>query len=157
MDLQKRIEEIASEYLESDLHFLAEVSLSHQKTEGHRKVLVLLDGDQGVSIEDCAKLSRKIGARIEEENIFGSAYTLEVSSPGVDYPLKSQRQFAKNIGRSIRVRTKNGEDTKGELLACDDQSVTLVLKKKNKKQQVTEEVNIKLEEIEKAIVLVSFK
>jgi ribosome maturation factor RimP len=85
--------------------FLVEVIVADKVK---KKIMVLLDGDKGVDIDECAKVSRQLGEIIEAENIIEDAYLLEVSSPGLDFPLKLQRQYVANIGRNLKVETSSG-------------------------------------------------
>lgn len=151
--LKESIFELAQGYLEDEKHFIVDVVISEGK--GPKKVLVLLDGDEGVNIDDCANLSRSIGHEIEEKNLIEDAYRLEVSSPGLDHPLASDRQYKKNIGRTVKVTLNDGKSIKGELLAFDKENLTLGIEK-GKKKEKTEEV-IPMSTIKKTIIQISFK
>ncbi|MEP2773181.1 MAG: ribosome assembly cofactor RimP [Fulvivirga sp.] len=155
MNLEDKIKEIANKHLADKSHFVVDVNISTRK--GPSKVLVLLDGDEGVNIDDCADLSRAISAELEENDTMESAYTLEVSSPGVDYPLTLGRQFQKNIGRQVKVTKEDGKDIKGELKAYNDKSITLQKEKGKGKKKEIEEIEIPLQDIKKTIVQISFK
>lgn len=155
MDLKDSIKALAEDNLTDNSHFVVDVVLSD--SAGPRKVLILLDGDNGVTIDDCVSLSRKVGHILEEEEMIASAYRLEVSSPGVDYPLVLARQFAKNVGRTVRVVKNDGKELKGVLLKADDSILTINKEIKKGKRIHREEVEIPLSEIEKTIVQVSFK
>ncbi len=155
MNLEDKIKEIANKHLADDSHFVVDVNISTRK--GPSKVLVLLDGDEGVNIDHCADLSRAISNELEEQDIMESAYTLEVSSPGVDYPLTLGRQFQKNIGRQVKVTREDGKDIKGELKAYSDKSITLGKEKGKGKKKEIEELEIPLQDIKKTIVQISFK
>ncbi|MBU2915775.1 ribosome maturation factor RimP [Reichenbachiella agariperforans] len=119
------------------------------------KVIILIDGDQGVPIEVCAKISRTISRRIDEELDLQDPLTMEVSSPGLDHPLKMHRQYVKNIGKSVRVNLNDQSQVEGELTEVSEDAITLVVTTDKKK--VVENREIKFSEISKTIVLVSFK
>ena len=85
------------------------------------------------------------------------AYVLEVSSPGLDHPLASLRQFKKNVGRKLRVRLKSGSQIEGNLQVVNEAAIVLAAESKEKKKKVVEEKEISFADIEKANVLVSFK
>ncbi len=156
MELQSTIESIAEQHLANDKHFLVDVSVSAKK--GPTKVLILLDGDEGISIDDCVALSRKVSLSIEEQDLITSAFTLDVSSPGLDHPLKLIRQYEKNIGRTVRVMTLDGEEVEGELNTVSKDTITVMKKKKKGKKAMEDpQVIIAFEEIKKTNVLVSFK
>lgn len=155
MELTDRIKDIAESHLKDEAHFIVDV-ISKGIT-GKTKFLILLDGDKGINIDDCAELSRKVAADIELEDLVEYAYILEVSSPGLDHPIKLKRQYIKNIGRNLSVRLQNGEELKGELLSINDNTLEILKEKKVQKKKEVEPVTILLNEIEKAKVLVSFK
>lgn len=153
MDLKERIQEIATRHLKSDDHFVVDVVLSVSK--GPTKVLILLDGDKGINIDDCAALSRAVGGEIEENGIIDSKYTLEVSSPGVDFPLSQERQYIKNLGKLVKVTKNDGTVIEGTLKGFADERITLSKKIKKDKDETVEE--IPLSDVKKTIVQISFK
>lgn len=155
MDLKEQIIKIAENHLTDESHFLVDVVIS--TTKGPKKVLVLLDGDQGVTIDDCADLSRAIGNDLEERSLIEEAFRLEVSSPGVDYPLQSVRQYKKNIDRSVKITPKEGKDIKGVLKFADENKVVVDQEVKKGKKIEHKEVEIPMSEINKTIVQISFK
>lgn len=122
------------------------------------RVVILVDGDQGVSIERCSEISRYVGFMIEEENLIESAYTLEVSSPGVDHPLMQERQYPKHVGRTLSVMLTNNTKKEGKLVSVQASTITLeeIVKEKGKKAQ-TLEVEVPFTDIKEAKVIVSFK
>lgn len=128
------------------------------KMHSNGKLEVLVDGDQGISIQDCAAISRHVGFRLEEEDAIPHAYRLEVSSPGIDRPLNTERQYRKNIGRLAQVSLRDGTIRTGKLLEVADESVAIVetIKEKGKKA-VEQQQTIPLENITTIKVLISFK
>lgn len=157
MKLEEQIIEIANGFLKDDSFFIVDV-ISKAAT-GRQKILVLLDGDNGVTIDDCAQLSRSLGHHIEENEIMDNAYVLEVSSPGLDHPIKLFRQFKKNVDRNFKLVLNEGEVVKGRLKEATENDLLLELEssKKNKKNDEPSELRVAMSEIEKANVLVSFK
>lgn len=84
---------------------------------GNRMLLrVTIDKDDGVTLDDCEKFSRNLGSLLEIEDPIQSAYTLEVSSPGLDSPLTTLKDFEGNIGRLVRVITKEKIDNQNFFL-----------------------------------------
>ena len=71
---------------------------------------IFIDGKQGVSIDDCASVSRQVGTFLEVEDIIQHAYTLEVSSPGVERPLKRLEDFVRFSGRKVRIKLRDPVD-----------------------------------------------
>jgi ribosome maturation factor RimP len=122
----------------------------------NRKVQVLIDGDQGVTIEQCAALSRHLSATLDEQEVFSDAWNLEVSSPGVDMPLRWPRQYAKHIGRRLQIVGADDKELIGRLEEVSETGIRLLAEKKEKKKVLTEEITVPFENIKKTIVLVSF-
>ena len=128
------------------------------KMQSNGKLEVLVDGDNGISIQDCAAISRYVGFRLEEENTIPHAYRLEVSSPGIDRPLNTVRQYRKNIGRTIEVLQEDGITKTGVLADVAEDSITIMeaIKEKGKKT-VEHQRTISLGNITTIKVLISFK
>lgn len=122
------------------------------------KLSILVDGDQGISIQDCAAISRHVGFHLEENEIIKTAYNIEVSSPGVDTPLELERQFIKNIGRRVHVKLKEGKKHEGELLSYTSEGVVIkeLIKEKGKKTKEQESF-FDIDNIVETKVLISFK
>lgn len=154
---EKKIRELAESLLTDKTHFLVAVEISTTGGRG-RKVRILMDGDEGISIDDCVALSRALGEQIEEKGLMDDdAYTLEVSSPGLDHPLESVRQYRKNIGRGLKVIRIDGKEVRGTLSVVRGNSIVLESKKgKGKKAEMVKE-EIPLAEIKKSLVQISFK
>lgn len=92
---------------------------------------VFLDKDGGVEIEDCSLLSHKLGQLLDEQDPIPQAYMLEVSSPGLDRPLKKQADFIKYAGRLVRVKTfapiDNQKEFIGELKGLEGDDIVLTV------------------------------
>jgi ribosome maturation factor RimP len=117
------------------------------------KIEVYIDSDTVLNLRNCQRISRHLEHLIEENGWLGEKYTLEVSSPGVDRPLKLHRQYKKNIGRRIRVINDEDETMEGKLTAVTEDSITVIKKEKKKE----EELILPIDKIKKAKILVSFK
>ncbi len=155
-ELKRSIQEIVEKHLPDDNHFVVEVNLSEKSGKTHLGILV--DSDAGVTIQACAKLSRAVSEELEAKEMMPEAYVLEVSSPGVDYPLSSKRQYQKNINRELKITMTSGEEVTGKLLEVSDTEVKISVKKKEKgKKAIEEEVQIPFDKMKKSIVQVSFK
>jgi ribosome maturation factor RimP len=154
MNIEKRVIELVEEKIADrpDL-FLVDV---HMHVSGILSILV--DGDNGVAISDCVAISRHVGFHLEEENTIEQAYRLEVSSPGIDTPLKSFRQFQKNINRSLKIKMTGGNTKEGKLIHVEETGITIQesVKEKGKKAEIIDTV-IPFEDISETVVLVSFK
>lgn len=86
--------------------------------------------DAGISLDDCTRVSRAIGPLLEVEDPIGKAYHLEVSSPGLDRPLTTSRDFERNMGQKVTIIFKVGEETRnvtGLIAGVDDIKVTITV------------------------------
>ncbi|MBF9253505.1 ribosome maturation factor [Pontibacter sp. 172403-2] len=140
---------------ESDL-FIVDVTVSD--TPVRPKITVLADGEQGITIDQCATISRRINAKIVE--VFGEeiSYVLEVSSPGVDFPLTQPKQYQRNVGRSLKVKLQDGAEKTGKLEEVTESGIGLLEEVKQKGKKATHvPVQIPFGEIVKANVVISFK
>ena len=153
MDLEDEIRERTTSILTSG-QFVVDVTVSARR--GPRKILVVVDGEQGVNIDDCALVSRKLLEVIEEERLIGDSYTLEVSTPGIDQPLKLKRQYYKNLGRRMKIRLQD-KTVEGKLAGVADDSIDLIQEEGTGKNKEETTVRIPFSSIDKAFVLVSFK
>jgi ribosome maturation factor RimP len=153
MDLVDEIKTIVQERLTEE-QFLVDVILTARK--GPKKLMVIVDSDQGFNIDDCAELSRHLSKVLDERNLVDDNYMLEVTTPGVDFPLKFNRQYRKNLGRSLKVKFRDGT-IEGKLTMATDDSITLETETGSGKKKEVKSMIIPIAEIEKAFVLVSFK
>jgi ribosome maturation factor RimP len=154
-DLKHVILDLVEKHLPDAEHFIVEVKV--ERVADKTKVLVLVDADQGMTIAACAKLSRALSGELETNELIEEAYTLEVSSPGLDYPLTEKRQYLKNQGRSLKVYLQSGEEILGKLKEVEELGIKLGVTKKEKgKKSVEEERMVSFTEIKKSIVQVSF-
>jgi ribosome maturation factor RimP len=154
MDLVEEIRNLATGNLSPD-KFVVEVLISGKKIP--KRVMVILDGDHGITIDDCADLSRVLSKELDERAFFGDEnYMLEVSTPGLDQPLKLKRQYYKNIGRSLRVKRLE-TITEGRLKEVTDDKIVLEQETGSGKKKEVKDVEIPFTAIDKAFVLASFK
>jgi ribosome maturation factor RimP len=117
-------------------------------------IKVFLDADTGVIIEKCVAFNRQLYKEIEESELFPAGdFSLEVSSPGLEEPLKLHRQYVKNIGRLVEVTPIEGKVLTGVLKEVGEKEITLTEEKgKNKKKEIVEHLipfdNIKTTKIQ---------
>ncbi|MCF6280064.1 MAG: ribosome assembly cofactor RimP [Flavobacteriaceae bacterium] len=110
---------------ENEELFLIELSFS-----GDNKILVEVDGDSGVNLKECMRISRHVEHNLDrEEEDFG----LEVTSPDVANPLKVLRQYQKNIGRILTVKTKDNKTVEGTLTEANEKKILLEWKAREPK------------------------
>jgi len=152
MDLKEKIKDLAEKSLTNPSHFLVEVAVSKHKPW---KFTVVVDGDRGITIDDCAAVSRALNESMESE--ISDPYTLEVSTPGLDHPLKLKRQYKKNIGRGLKVVRKDKSVLNGVLKQTEEEKIVIETEIGQGKRTELKVIEIPFTEIEKAFVTVSFK
>jgi len=157
--LKDKIIELLQAYLEDGRIFIVDVHVGDAKVR--KNIIILVDSDEGIKIEECASISRRLASELEKQELVAEAYNLEVSSPGIDQPLVLILQYHKNICRELKVVLNTKEEIVGILDAVNDESITVTkeIKKKPKKGEEPENpvVVIPFESIEKAKVQISFK
>lgn len=153
--MQEKVENLLSKALEEHPSlFLIDLSISETN-----QIRVIIDGDQGVKVEDCIAISRAIEHNLDREE---QDFSLEVMSAGVSEPLVLSRQYKKNIGRKLKVKTEAGKTIEGELINVDEEAVTLTWKTREPKPVGKGKVTVKKEavlpykEIVEAKVMVTF-
>ncbi len=148
-DIKVKIEQEINDIIKDSDKFLVDVLVSKNK-----KITVYIDADQGLNISDCKTISRELYKRIVENEIYPDGeFALEVSSPGLDQPLRSIRQYQKNVGRLLDVTSQDGSIVEGRLTEVEEDSITLEIK--NKKESKT--LTIPIAEVSKSIVQPEFK
>ena len=155
MEFRKNIETLLNDFLQTreDL-FLIDLKFS-----AGDDITVILDGDNGVSVQDCLDASRAIEFNMDREE---HDFSLQVMSAGLSEPLSIPRQFHKNIGREIEVLLTNSSEIEGELAQVDEEKITLVLRYRKPKEvgkgkvDVEEEKEIPYSDIKKALVVLKF-
>src|SRR5687767_2735293 len=122
-DLTAEIKKMAEPLLGDESLFVVDVIASFRGSP--KKLLVILDGDKGVNIDACADVSRELSKVLDETNLVDGAFVLEVSTPGLDQPLKTNRQYVKNIGRNVKVKTKD-KTIEGKLTTVNEAKIELL-------------------------------
>lgn len=150
---KQRIIDIVEEHLKDSDLFLIEVKVS-----GRNKIMIFLDGDNGVPISSCVQVSRHVESQFDRDV---EDFELDVSSVGVDSALRMPRQFIKNIGREIAFEDSEGRKVKAKLLNAGDAGFTIEkqLPKKKKKDAPQEDPvqTLSYEAAKDVKVQVSFK
>ena len=162
MEMKEQIGEWLKPLLEELNLFLVDV-----RAAGKIKIEVFVDGDTGITISQCAEISRFLEKHLDGSGLVSDSYTLDVSSPGMDNPLKVPRQYKKRIGRTLAIVKNDGTDIIAELVAADDEKIMLkelakpVKKKKKgaKQEQNAEEpkeFELKYSDIKKAVIQIDW-
>lgn len=149
------VESIVKEQLDSEKEFVVDITISTGN-----KILVLIDSDEGITIDRCVKVSRAIEGSLDREE---EDFELEVSSAGLSSPLKVVRQYQKNIGRNLDILLNNGDKHTGKLLKADEEAFTLEVEEmikqegKKRKELVTRTADFPYNEIKTAYIVVTFR
>jgi len=115
-----------------------------------RMLRVAVDKDGGVTLDDIAEATRAVSAELDDEELMGEqAYTLEVTSRGVDRPLTEPRHWRRNHDRLVDVRLADGARLTGRIAASDDVTATLLVD--------GEEQQVPLADVERARIQIEFK
>ena len=130
------------------------VSISIKPTNN---IKVFVDGDDGIKIERCVSFNRRLYKLIEEAAIYPEGdFSLEVSSPGIEEPLKLHRQYLKNIGRTIEIQLLDGTVKEGLLETVTNNDVTIIYSAGKGKKVVTEQLVIPFIHIKSTTVQIKF-
>ena len=105
--------------------YLIELSISVND-----KIKVVVDGDNGVPLSECIRISRNIDANLDRES---EDFSLEVTTPDIAHPLKVKRQYIKNLNRILKVKTET-EEFEGTLSDADDEKIVLQWKAREPKE-----------------------
>ena len=136
-------------------YYLVDVSW-HKKTQ---KLEIYIDTDAGITLGECQRLSRKMQESLEDGNLLSEDYVLEVSSPGLERPLRLPRQYEKNTGRVILVELVNGDEEIGRLERIDETGLFLRPEKlgvKGRKTTYGEEKLVLWKDIKQTFVQIRF-
>lgn len=127
LDITNQIKELAAPLAEERGLFVVDIEL---KTGSGNELWVYLDAeDRGINLDECAEISRELGFVIDAHELLESKYRLNISSPGLNRPLSDARQYSKNIGRMIKLRYWEGDETKrikGMLEQASHQKLTVI-------------------------------
>ncbi len=150
---QKKIEE----FLNGQLTISPDIFLVEVKVLPGNNIKVFLDADNGITIDKCIKINRALYNQVEESELFPNGdFSLEVSSPGVDEPLKLIRQYKKNIGRTVEVMMNDGIKKEGKLTAVNDDEFIMEEKTGQGKKLIIKQTNILFNQVKQTKVLVTF-
>lgn len=157
---KEQIESLLIPYLDEGKYFIVDIQIKASRTS--QKIMILLDSDEGITIQQCADISRNLDQELEAAEGEETVYTLEVSSPGLDQPLRLPRQYQKNVGRDLKVTLHAGQILTGTLVEVKEGIIVLQLPAPRKKPKDLAEESalrpeLQLEAIAKSVVQVSFK
>lgn len=155
MEFNERVSQLLKDFLDQrpDL-FLIDLRISLDSN-----ISVILDGDNGVSLQDCLDASRAIENNLDRDE---HDFALSVSSAGLSEPLATQRQFRKNIGRNLDLTMQNDLKLNAELLEASEDGIVVSWTSRKPKEigkgkvDVVEVREIPYSEIKKALVEIKF-
>lgn len=149
-EMISKIEALLAPLLEGTDMFVTNLQI-----EPGNNIKLFLDADEGLNVQKSVSINRQLVAQIDELGWYPNGdYSLEVSSPGVDEPLRSIRQYKKNIGRTLAVTNIEDLEQIGVLKAVTEEGISLVIKINKKKE--TALVELPFENIKQSIVQVIF-
>lgn len=147
---QERIDELDRDLFVVDL-----------KISANNNIQLEIDSAVGfVTVDDCIRVSRNIEHNLDREE---QDFELSVSSAGIDKPLRNWKQYPKNVGRSLKIKTKAGEKYVGELTKVEEKNIEISfvevvqVEGKKKKEKLQRTVSLSFDQIEEAKVVISFK
>ena len=153
--LKEKVQQLVQEALdENPALFLINLDI-----QGANEIKVTIDGDLGVTVQDCIAVSRKVEHNLDREE---EDFSIEVMSVGATTPLELPRQYKKNIGRTLEVKTTQGETIEGRLETSTEEGVTLAWKAREPKPvgkgkvTVQKTATLPFEDIVKAKVVIKF-
>jgi len=152
--LAKRVKVLLDDFFEENPSlFLIDLQVSEAG-----QIVVIMDGDEGVTVQDCVNASRKVEHNLDPEEDF----SIEVTSAGVSSPLVNIRQYRKNIGREIAVFMASGSKNSDQLIQVQEEEIVLLQKVREPKPigkgkiTVEKKITIPFTEINKTIVTLKF-
>ncbi|HIX60545.1 MAG TPA: ribosome maturation factor RimP, partial [Candidatus Blautia gallistercoris] len=105
------------------------VDVEYVKEAGNWYLRGYVDKEGGITVNDCEAVSRAFSDRLDEEDFIEDSYIMEISSPGLDRPLKKEKDFARSMGKEVEIRTyrpiEKQKEFYGTLTAYDNSSVTI--------------------------------
>lgn len=138
MNLKEKVKGLIDRALEENSSlFLIDFSVSSDNA-----IRIVIDGDKGVSIEDCIALSRAVEHNLDREQV---DFSIEVTSFGATEPFTLERQYQKNVGRHVQVQTLDGRNQEGVLKRIDDDKVILEFETRGPKPVGKGKITIKKE------------
>ena len=150
--------EKVKDLLESGLAEYPSLFLIDLNINDANKIVITLDGDNGVQLQDCINISRAIDNNLDREEV---DFALEVASAGVSLPLKLVRQYKKNIGRTLKIKTAY-QTIEALLLEVSDEDITVEWSSREPKkigkgkETVVHNEKIAYADIQEAIVIIIF-
>lgn len=149
----QQIEQLVEKLLSTETEFFC----VHVRIKPTNNIKVFIDGDNGITIEKCVQLNRKLYKMIVEELLYTDGeFSLELSSPGVEEPLRMHRQYLKNKGRNVEVVFTDGSKKEGILQEVAEQDIIIEHTEGKGKKAVTQQLVIPFSNIKTTTVQIKF-
>lgn len=142
----KQVSDIINKKLHGTDLFLVEVIVRKGNF-----ITVFIDSDTSVSIANCADVSRYVESKLDREK---EDFELEVSSAGLDHPIRLHRQFLKNIGNDLKITTHDGKSYTALLLGAGEKELTLLMPENKKKKLPEQELTVATKDIKEARLII---
>lgn len=133
-----RVWQLAGPLVEGEGMEIVDIEFRHEGSRGGRVLRLYLDKEGGPNVDDLSRVSRQLSELLDAEDTIDGSYTLEVSSPGINRPLKKPAHFARFVGKRIRVRTRDLIDGRRSFLGILGQVVedSVILTQEGKRYQI---------------------
>ena len=133
-----RVWQLAAPLVEEERMEIVDIEFRHEGSRGGRVLRLYLDKEGGPNVDDLTRVRRQLSELLDGENTIDGTYTLEVSSPGINRPLKKPAHFARFVGKRIRVRTRDLIDGRRSFLGILGQVVedSVILTQEGKRYQI---------------------
>ena len=127
------------------------------KVKPTNNIKIFLDADSGLGIEKCIKINRRLYRQVEEMGFYPEGdFSLEVSSPGIDEPLKMLRQYVKNIGRTVEVTLNDDTTKEGVLLEANEEGIVIEFTEGKNKKAVNTKLPVLFTDIKQTVIQIKF-
>lgn len=149
----QQIEQLVEKLLSTETEFFC----VHIRIKPTNNIKVFIDGDNGITIEKCVQLNRKLYKMLVEDLLYTDGeFSLELSSPGIEEPLRLHRQYLKNKGRNVEVVFTDGSKKEGKLLEVAEQDIIIEHTEGKGKKAVTQQLVIPFSNIKTTTVQIKF-
>ena len=116
-----RVWELAAPLAQAENMEIVDIEFRHEGTRGGRVLRLYMDKEGGPNVDDLSRVSRQLSELLDAQGTIDGAYTLEVSSPGINRPLRKPEHFSRFVGKRIRIRTRDPIDGRRSFLGILDE------------------------------------
>lgn len=135
IDVDSQVWTIAQEVVSGLGLELVDIELTGNRSQ--QLIRIFIQKPEGILLSDCAAVSRKLGELFDDKNVIENSYRLEISSPGIERPLRKVRDFERYVGHRVRIRLKSKKEGKrrivGKIVEVDDNMIHIISSKNGEK------------------------